>query len=427
MSIDSNIFNCPVLTEELLREYYPISTMEELEEYIDFSEDITDVLVLASMKTNLRGEKYIEVLFVDKEYSIYRVVIQKGYVMNEKDENIFKDYLSPLMKIDFYMFAKLQNDVKKYYGDIQLRHYFRDEIAQFLMKLYYTTHRGPKEILYKANLDYIAQELDYVEDYNIVGSTPEKILGLPLNLLRIINNNGYIGGLFNPKSREKIRTLYYKYSDYFGRRYLPNTYQFLYLEELKEITGTFDKNVFRSLRRCNSDSFYECFKECYSIVRKLGKNSPYKKFLYTNDIFETRKILNSIIKFKDKFCDDELLISEISKERYIYESFGYCVIVPKTFMEIVSEAIYQKNFLYNYLYKIFALNMHILFIREKKSPYKSYITICIKNNEIILAKKENDKDISIGDMIFLTNFAHFNNIKLDDNKIDIEYEEGDIQ
>ena len=414
MSIDSNIFNCPVLTEELLREYYPISTMEELEEYIDFSEDIIKLVVLASMKTNLRGEKYIEVLFVDKEYSIYRVVIQKGYVMNEKDENIFKDNLNLRIKIDFYMFAKLQNDVNKYYSDIQLRHYYKDEIAPYLMRLYYTTHRGPREILYKANLDNIAEELDYVEDYNIVGSTPEKILGLPLNLIKIINNNKDIGKIIYHESREEIRTLYYKYSDYFGRKNLPNKYQFLYLEEHEEITGTFDKSVFWSLSKCYFNTMYCCFKECCDLVKRLGKRSPYKKMIYTEGIFEAKDILECIMKLEGILSDDEFVKPKMTEERYIYEEpFGEVVIVPKTFMEIVAEAINLKNELYKNFEQIIYSNIHILFFRKKDNPSKSYITIFIHKNKVISARKKNDMDPSWDDLIFIKGFANYYNIHCD--------------
>ena len=59
--------------------------------------------------------------------------------------------------------------------------------------MYFASHpSGAREILYKAELANIAYHLHQLPTYNIIGSTPEKIIGnkLPLKLLRILNQWG---------------------------------------------------------------------------------------------------------------------------------------------------------------------------------------------------------------------------------------------
>lgn len=116
-----------------------------------------------------------------------RFVIEKGYSLNTKDEEMFLTYLSDNIQVDCELYDRLVEQVKRDYPDVHLTAY--EDIRHTLLHLYYTFHRtGPREILYKANLNYLAAGLEKIDGYNLIGSTPQKIFDVQLGMLRALNS-----------------------------------------------------------------------------------------------------------------------------------------------------------------------------------------------------------------------------------------------
>ena len=169
-----------------MKEYYSVPA----EEIIQYNSLLNGSRIFGTVKTNTIREKYIEIVFHDNFfYPSHYFIIQRGYIMSEEDESLFVLLCSrPDLEINEKDFVYLQKSIREYLSDIPIREYNANEIGKYLLRIYYSTHRsGAKEILYKANLENIAYILSEIESYNIVGTSPDRILGIPIKLIRILN------------------------------------------------------------------------------------------------------------------------------------------------------------------------------------------------------------------------------------------------
>lgn len=82
-------------------------------------------------------------------------------------------------------------------------------------------------------------------------------------------------------------------------------------------------------------------------------------------------------KFKDRINKD------------MEKTFGeYTFIYPKCIQDIRDEAVSQNNCVASYIQRVIDGNCHILFLRRKDNLDKSLVTIEVKNNEIVQAKRK---------------------------------------
>lgn len=72
---------------------------------------------------------------------------------------------------------------------------------------------------------------------------------------------------------------------------------------------------------------------------------------------------------------------------YECEIDGFKFIYPKTTEQIKEEGIRQHNCVASYINRVLSENCHIMFMRRKDEPEKNYITLEIRDNEIVQAKR----------------------------------------
>ena len=94
-------------------------------------------------------------------------VIAEDYSFSQEDEKLFLEYMSGNIVIEDDMVKDLVNHIKKEHTDLHIELY--SDLRNVLLHIYYTFHRnGIYEIIFKANLNWIAVNLDKIEDYNII-------------------------------------------------------------------------------------------------------------------------------------------------------------------------------------------------------------------------------------------------------------------
>ena len=108
----------------------------------------------------------------------------------------------------------------------------------------------------------------------------------------------------------------------------------------------------------------------------------YEKFKYT---------INQIPKALIKLCK-----KRINKQ---YEcSFGdYIFIYPESTQDIKDEAASQNNCVASYIDKVIDGQCHILFLRKKNKPDESLVTIEVRNNHIVQARRRFNDDVTAED------------------------------
>lgn len=403
-SIERSIFKCPVI----MKEYYPAPA----EETIQYNSLLHGSRIFGSVNTNSMGEEYIEIVFhEDLFYSsdYYRVfIIQRGYLMSEDDESLFVLLCSRTdLKITDNDFADLQKRIHKYIPDIPIRDYNANEIGKYLLRIYYSTHRsGPKEILYKADFENVAYALSEIESYNIIGSSPNRILGIPTTLIRILNQQGLTDRVKTVKARQHALEIYRKYSSHFGRNNLPNIFQWLYLEEASNEKRNliFDNSIFKKLGECQDHYLYENYIKFSELKMVLGNYNPYKKVPKRQDVVSVVHKMASIIKYIDNMDCLNRKIKFHNKE-YLYEEDNFVVINPTTVLELIDEANYQENCLMEYIDKVAAGEANIIFIRKRDNLSVPYVTIQITENCIIQARSRFNELPEVVVFEFLERFA----------------------
>lgn len=392
--IERGIFGCPSIDEQTIEKEYPGPSDDDLL-LMSLGENVNYPFfqqVYGKVKWNAKGEDYIEIIFYNEQFcegKYRRFIIQKGYCMTELDELEFLDYIrNEYLEIDYSNFVYLQEDISEYMPDAHLRVYNPEEIGRYLERVYYSSFRnGAREILFKAGLEQVAFLIDSIDSYNLIGSTPESILDLPINLIRLFEREAMFEYLCNPVLREKAKEIYVGFSDYFGKNG-PNRFQWMYLEEFKDISdGKFSKKYYRYLNGCIYEAQFDLFKEFIRLSEVLGDRNPYRKIPKIKDIDVAVSNMKLIKTYLVDNCDYDTKIALYNGPcGYEFEDETYKVIVPMTVKEFVDEAIQQDNCVASFIAAVASGRTHIVFIRKKEAVLKSYITVEILNNQIEQAK-----------------------------------------
>ncbi len=370
-------------------------------EYV-FSSDNSRIHIFPYVRTipeNLFVDIYIwDLTLYPKCYARY--IIAPGFGYTEELEDEFIVYLKEdLLSIDAHQMSKFNKDVVFFIPELNYAPYSKQDFRMSLEHLYFASHRsGPRELLYKSGLSYIAYNLDNIPSYNLIGTTPVSIVGheLPLKLLRVLNQSELVHVLFDEVSIELSKSVYIRFSDYING--LPSLAQWNYLVALYKnghfANHGFMKSIYDRLSISDYDSdvleLYERFLVLYDKCKTYGIS--HLKIPMPQDII---CMINKLEKIED--CETNAYINSRIRDRkyiedYEYSGTEYAIIMPVSMVDFFVEAISQHNCLINYDYiSDHAYNKcTILFMRRKCSITKPYVTIEIINDEITQVYAKND-------------------------------------
>ena len=138
---------------------------------------------------------------------------------------------------------------------------------------------------------------------------------------------------------------------------------------------------------------YEALEDIQHIMRELYDYANMMKAIspkfdkYPRNFLTTHKIACRNYNRLKKEFSEEIFRKRITPK---YEcSFGdYQFIYPKSTQEIKDEAVQQNNCVASYIDSVIDGNCHIMFLRKKDLPDKSLVTIEIKDNVIVQAKRK---------------------------------------
>lgn len=168
---------------------------------------------------------------------------------------------------------------------------------------------------------------------------------------------------------------YYIYHSYFNKLIEEYGYNakslFLYIDHLKTFEAIEDMSFL--------------LEELYDYARMMNEiSSKFDK--YPRNFLTTHKIACRNYNRLKKEFQEELFKRRINED---YEcSFGeYKFIYPKTTQEIKDEAVSQNNCVASYIDRVIDGKCHILFLRKKNDVDKSLVTLEVRNNCIVQAKR----------------------------------------
>lgn len=144
---------------------------------------------------------------------------------------------------------------------------------------------------------------------------------------------------------------------------------------------------------------FEAIEDMAFLIRELYDYADMMRQLsnkydkYPRHFLTTHKIACRNYNRMKKEFSEELFRKRMKKE---YEcSFGeYIFIYPKSTQEIKDEAACQSNCVSSYIDKVIDGYCHILFLRKKNSPKESLVTIEVRNDQIVQAKRRFNDDVT---------------------------------
>lgn len=316
-----------------------------------------------------------------------RFVLAEGWSLSRTDEEQFLDYFSKDISFEFYTIERMYWNVCEKMEHIHLHPY--DDMSHIFFHLYYALSRSSmvKELLYKANLDYLAEGLGKIEDYNLLGSSPQEVFDLPIGLLKALNSPFGVTLLMDEQVRNLAKEIYASYHNWiYG--HIISKYEWEYLIEKYEEGGNPKKKMCKFLAGIEGEEEYGRYlryrKSRERILNYYGElpEIPEKYEMY--GLLEICEIIEGLLD------EQEILnryIEKVAKRyrHYTYEDEYMIVQLPMSVKDFLEESAQQKNCLYDYVYRFIREEALVLFMRLKMNPDKSYITLEIEEETIVQA------------------------------------------
>ena len=394
LNMERIMFSCPEMDGVDMDGYPSLAYEQFMEMELEFDADQSVVHIYPFARQMDDGTGYIDIyvwdlLFYPECYR--RFIIREGYRFTAADEADFFHYADRrFLYIDCKSMKCFDEMVMKLFPDWHFKQYSSDDMRTALKHMYFASHRcGAREILYKAGLECIADNLDEIPSYNIIGTTPEKIIGsgLPLKLLRIMNSIGMVYKLKDEESIRFCREVYGRYGGYIGKE-IPTLAQWHYLEVLYKNDGNFGghgfiRALYEKLADTNNEvclNDYEMFLELRDEIRDFRK----MKIPMTYDVYSVVARLKQYKKCKYENEAADICIRDRKRSStYEYVGAKYCVIMPESSLDMGKEAIYQRNCLMDYVDAHASGETTILFVRKSDDLKRPFVTIEVRSGVII--------------------------------------------
>ena len=316
----------------------------------------------------------------DAMYS--RFVICEGKIFSLEDEELFDYYCMSGMSVDEQCRAVIMAACVRYFDTIHMREYERPQ--DMLMHLYYSLHRsGPREILYKSNLQCLARVVGKI-DVNWIGSTPSAIFnGICLSFLRKINTKQGVDLL----EQCNDVALFNHVAQCVDRDHISFTkYQCRYLLEVSQgvFEDGFEKDVFEFIEEIRYETEYhrycrylrdvKAIADYYTmpIIPEMDDEGEYIEF------YEQAHILCYYVE-KEHLVDGAMQqIYESHSERFCYKGEQYSMLLPSGLRQFLYNAKKQRNCLWEYVSKHLRGESIIVYLRKNDSLDEPLATAEIK-------------------------------------------------
>lgn len=187
---------------------------------------------------------------------------------------------------------------------------------------------------------------------------------------------------------EDIQKIWNASSDEYSRE----LHKYIYYCPFHELVKNFGynaKDLWLYLDRLKTFEAVENMKnliiELYDYANMMRKISP-KYDKYPRHFLTTHQIAcRNYNRMKQEFSE-ELFQKQINKDYEI--TYGeYIFIYPKCTQDIKDEAAQMSNCVASYIDKVIDGKCHILFLRKKSNPDESLVTIEVRNNRIVQARR----------------------------------------
>ena len=223
--------------------------------------------------------------------------------------------------------------------------------------------------------------------------------GCPIREFALLINDFYTAHGYDEPLTDSRRGLDYAHPRYTYKEPVSgNNAVRIDLRAFTEYALTYQKEGFDCLR-----SFFRELGDDWRMQGLLSNTIrvKYPKYLSTHHdqlALKYRFISNEVNK--EKFAEYYDAVKHLE-----WQGKEYVIKVPETVEDIVDEAIQQNNCLQSYISRVLDRQTTIVFLRKKKCPEKSLVTIEVQNNSVIQAKAHFNKTPGNSEMVAIKEWA----------------------
>ncbi|MBO7451547.1 MAG: PcfJ domain-containing protein [Clostridiales bacterium] len=332
---------------------------------------------------------FVEFYFI-APHSYRRFIVMEGQRMPLDDLLDLLSFTrsSGLFYIDHFDLKKFIRKVNDVFPSWHVGDFDSLDAGMMIEHIYFASHRsGAREILYKAGLDYIAWNLHEIRVNDLIGNSPEEIISpdMSLKLLRILNDWPLVTELYSVEKKERCIGIYNKFNSYIGQE-LPSYAQWKYLERLY-VNGTFGgkpfkRSLYNRLRSALLEKTLNDYEKYFELLDQIPSRRR-RRLPDAYDIDGEVDNMNKYLESKDKIRK----YGSTERERYEFRDKDYSVILPDTVSDIYDEACSQKNCLMDLVDDYLDGKTTILFLRKTGEEGKSFVTMEIRDDEIVQVYK----------------------------------------
>lgn len=262
-----------------------------------------------------------------------------------------------------------------------------------------------KEILGKSGLEYVAENIQNISEWNMIGSSPQDIINLPMGVLRALNSREGCTALEQKRSRELLSLFYKRCISCFDEIW--NPYQCLFWQDFYEWAeeDAIDKSLAKVLNKLRTISKYADYVKYKQYLHNRTLLSEYIELPVAPSKKTYKKMLEKA-KYVLECVEHETVINKLFLEQavkrakfYAYEDEKYEVHMLKSLNDFLKESEYQKNCLWSFVELGCTGYTTVLALREKSKKEVPFVTIEVRGNpmecpELLQMKGRFNKEVS---------------------------------
>lgn len=339
--------------------------------------------------------------------------------MTEDEEKIFTQFCKKKrVQIEQKKIQEIYNIYSMEYPEIHLYPYKSG--MHMLHHIYCALHEGVEELLYKANLGFLALYLNEIDDYNMIGTNPSAVFdGLPMHILRVLNTPQGIRAIRTEKQRDMLYSLFMKSPKLF--RFMWSVGQCEYFSNI--ICGEATEGFFvEHGKKLEYLAVYRTRKDYENLVRYEEKVKLLKGHATLPVIPDVCGTSHENLFYKADYLY-EVLVQEafnlnwklelqyaMDTARLEFQKGDYLICCPRSVEEIYRESVKQQNCLWEYIKKVADGETTILFLRKKDAPEEAFVTIELYSGLIFQARGRYNQVAGERELDWLEDYAKEKNL-----------------
>lgn len=369
-----------------------ISLMHE--EYIRTGYDKATVFVDILVK----DDKWYLLIYLWKPYNFtinspYKCFYcSPGYRLNEEEETELVHYCTAGNTCrNEFMVQEVVRKVQTLAPEMNL--YFNsDKPLYSVLHIYFCMFRGARELLFKAELQYLAASIDRVESYDMLpvlsNGSPVDFFekkGFTMKLLRMLDNEWGIYDLLDEESRQVTSGTYKRFSQVLGGYNQITCSQWEYLKACYKGKFTFQKKIFQFFRSGETEVLYEDYVIFYAKYKIINKYIHWPRIV--SSILDLKKFMDeadyTLLYLTNREKWGQMIQKQNNRLMYLdYMDENFIVTHPTTIAEIFQEGACQNNCLLSMFEEIAQGDRDIGYMCFADKPEQSLITFEVCDGKI---------------------------------------------